>query len=68
VEFERTKEVVARLLPPPPASVADIGGRPGRYSIWLAKEGEARAAGLDPVDVVGVEGLGFATPRSRTNT
>lgn len=25
--------------PPPPASVADIGGGPGRYSIWLAKGG-----------------------------
>jgi len=36
LEFERTKEIVLRHLPPPPATVADIGGGPGRYSRWLA--------------------------------
>src|SRR5215475_2885341 len=36
LEFERTQEIVLRHLPPPPATVADIGGGPGRYSIWLA--------------------------------
>jgi 2-polyprenyl-3-methyl-5-hydroxy-6-metoxy-1,4-benzoquinol methylase len=36
LEFERTQEIVLRQLPPPPATVADIGGGPGRYSIWLA--------------------------------
>lgn len=36
LEFERTKEIVLRHLPPPPATVADIGGGPGRYSLWLA--------------------------------
>jgi SAM-dependent methyltransferase len=36
LEFERTKEIVLRHLPPPPALVADIGGGPGRYSHWLA--------------------------------
>jgi SAM-dependent methyltransferase len=36
LEFERTKEIVARNLPPPPAVVADIGGGPGRYALWLA--------------------------------
>jgi SAM-dependent methyltransferase len=39
VEFERTKEIIARHLPAPPAIVADVGGGPGRYSIWLAKAG-----------------------------
>jgi SAM-dependent methyltransferase len=39
VEFERTKEVVTRYLPPPPARVADIGGGPGRYALWLAEAG-----------------------------
>jgi hypothetical protein len=37
LEFERTKEIVLRHLPPPPAVVADIGGGPGRYSHWLAE-------------------------------
>jgi ubiquinone/menaquinone biosynthesis C-methylase UbiE len=26
----------AMHLPPPPATVADIGGGPGRYALWLA--------------------------------
>ena len=36
LEFERTKEIVLRHLPPPPSVVADIGGGPGRYTHWLA--------------------------------
>jgi SAM-dependent methyltransferase len=36
VEFERTREILLRRLPPPPAVVADIGGGPGRYALWLA--------------------------------
>ena len=36
LEFERTKEIVLRQLPPPPATVAHIGGGPGRYALWLA--------------------------------
>jgi SAM-dependent methyltransferase len=36
IEFERTKEIILRSLPPAPALVADIGGGPGRYTQWLA--------------------------------
>ena len=39
LEFERTKEIVSRRLPDPPALVADIGGGPGRYTQWLAELG-----------------------------
>ncbi|MBO0802225.1 MAG: class I SAM-dependent methyltransferase [Nocardiopsaceae bacterium] len=39
LEFERTKEIVSRHLPPPPAVVADIGGGPGAYALWLASLG-----------------------------
>ena len=39
VEFERTKEILQRHLPPPPARIADIGGGPGRYAVWLASLG-----------------------------
>jgi SAM-dependent methyltransferase len=39
VEFERTKEELTTYLPPPPATVADIGGGPGRYALWLAETG-----------------------------
>jgi SAM-dependent methyltransferase len=36
LEFARTTEIILRHLPPAPALVADIGGGPGRYSLWLA--------------------------------
>ncbi|MGN6790995.1 MAG: class I SAM-dependent methyltransferase [Streptosporangiaceae bacterium] len=39
LEFERTKEIVLRHLPAPPAVVADVGGGPGRYALWLAELG-----------------------------
>lgn len=37
LEFERTKEIILRHLPPPPAVVADIGGGRGRNALWLAR-------------------------------
>jgi SAM-dependent methyltransferase len=36
LEFERTQEILLRHMPEPPATVADIGGGPGRYALWLA--------------------------------
>jgi SAM-dependent methyltransferase len=39
LEFERTQEIVLRALPPAPAVVADVGGGPGRYALWLADLG-----------------------------
>jgi SAM-dependent methyltransferase len=39
LEFLRTTEIVLRNLPPPPAVIADIGGGPGRYTLWLAERG-----------------------------
>jgi SAM-dependent methyltransferase len=39
VEFERTIGILAEHLPRPPAVVADIGGGPGRYALWLAERG-----------------------------
>jgi SAM-dependent methyltransferase len=39
LEFERTTEIVLRRLPAAPAVVADIGGGPGRYTLWLADNG-----------------------------
>jgi SAM-dependent methyltransferase len=48
LELVRTQELLRRALPPPPATVADVGGGPGTYAAWLA------AAGYDVrlVDVV----------------
>jgi SAM-dependent methyltransferase len=39
VEFERTCEIVLRHLPAAPSTVADVGGGPGEYAVWLAKRG-----------------------------
>jgi SAM-dependent methyltransferase len=39
LEFTRTTEIVLRRLPGAPAVVADIGGGPGRYALWLASLG-----------------------------
>jgi ubiquinone/menaquinone biosynthesis C-methylase UbiE len=39
LEFERTKEILARVLPQPPARVVDVGGAAGAYSLWLAERG-----------------------------
>jgi SAM-dependent methyltransferase len=39
LEFQRTQEIVRRHLPAAPCDVADIGGGPGRYTVWLAELG-----------------------------
>jgi len=39
LEFERTKEILLRALPGPPARVVDVGGAAGAYSGWLAERG-----------------------------
>ena len=39
LEFARTQSVLERYLPAPPAVIADVGGGPGRYALWLAERG-----------------------------
>ena len=39
LEFERTREIISRHLPPSPARVLDVGGAAGVYSAWLASVG-----------------------------
>ena len=39
LEFERTKEILARVLPAAPARIVDVGGAAGAYSLWLADRG-----------------------------
>jgi ubiquinone/menaquinone biosynthesis C-methylase UbiE len=39
LEFARTKEIVLRYLPPPPATILDVGGAAGAYALWLAERG-----------------------------
>jgi ubiquinone/menaquinone biosynthesis C-methylase UbiE len=39
LEFERSKILLARMLPAPPARVIDVGGATGAYSVWLFDAG-----------------------------
>ncbi len=39
IDRERSRELLARLLPPAPATVFDIGGGPGEHACWLASRG-----------------------------
>jgi SAM-dependent methyltransferase len=38
-ELLRTQELVMRYVPAPPAVIFDVGGGPGVYACWLAKQG-----------------------------
>lgn len=39
LEFVRTQELLRRYLPPPPATIFDVGGGAGIYAFWLAEHG-----------------------------
>ncbi len=39
LELARTREIIERFLPSPPAVVVDVGGGPGVYACWLARKG-----------------------------
>jgi SAM-dependent methyltransferase len=49
LELLRTRDVIQRYAPAPPARVLDVGGGPGVYAAWLADRGyQVRL--VDPVD------------------
>jgi ubiquinone/menaquinone biosynthesis C-methylase UbiE len=64
LELVRTQALLARYLPPPPATVADIGGGPGRYAVWLAERGY-RVHLVDPVPLHVEQARAAAAERSR---
>jgi ubiquinone/menaquinone biosynthesis C-methylase UbiE len=50
LEFVRSMELLARLLPRPPARVLDVGGGPGTYAAPLARRGY-QVHVVDPVQL-----------------
>ena len=48
LELARTQALLERYLPAPPAVIADVGGGPGRYAVWLAERGY-RVHLVDPI-------------------
>lgn len=48
LEFARTQAILERFLPSPPSVIVDVGGGPGRYSVWLTERGY-RVHLVDPV-------------------
>jgi ubiquinone/menaquinone biosynthesis C-methylase UbiE len=38
LELLRTKEIISRYLPDPPVTILDVGGGPGVYACWLARD------------------------------
>jgi ubiquinone/menaquinone biosynthesis C-methylase UbiE len=52
IERERTREMLERFLPAPPATVLDIGGGPGGHACWLAQRGyEVHLVDITPLHV-----------------
>src|SRR5260221_4735033 len=52
IEWARTQELVMRYLPPLPAVIFDVGGGPGVYACWLAKQGyEVHVVDATPLHV-----------------
>ncbi len=39
IDRERSRELLQRFLPQPPAKILDVGGGPGGHACWLAKLG-----------------------------
>ncbi len=52
LDGERSRELLTRFLPPPPARILDVGGGPGGYALWLAQRGyEVHLIDITPLHV-----------------
>ncbi|MFF3216866.1 class I SAM-dependent methyltransferase [Streptomyces sp. NPDC002886] len=49
LELLRTRELLRRRLPDPPADILDVGGGPGVHARWLTDDGH-RVTVVDPVE------------------
>ena len=68
IDRERSRELLTRFLPSPPATILDIGGGPGGHACWLSRRGydelksEVSEAGFSVRGVFGVEGPSWLAP------
>jgi SAM-dependent methyltransferase len=63
LELVRTQEIVRRYLPPPPAVIFDVGGGPGTYACWLARQGyEVHLIDVVPLHVQQAQQASHAQP------
>ncbi len=61
----RSRELLMRCLPPPPATVLDVGGGPGGHGCWLAGRGyEVHLIDLVPLHVELAEKASAAQPEA----
>ncbi len=52
IELVRTQDLLMRYLPQPPMVIFDVGGGPGVYAYWLAKQGyEVHLIDVNPLHV-----------------
>jgi len=52
IELARTQDLLMRYLPQPPIVIFDVGGGPGVYAYWLAKQGyEVHLIDVNPLHV-----------------
>lgn len=65
LELLRTQAILARHLPPRPATIFDVGGAAGVYSFPLAKQGY-QVHLIDPVDVHLQQARSYATDSGTT--
>jgi ubiquinone/menaquinone biosynthesis C-methylase UbiE len=64
LELARTQALLERYLPRSPATIADVGGGPGRYALWLAERGY-RVHLVDPVPLHVEQARAAASERPR---
>ena len=71
LESERTKEILQRRMPPAPAVVADVGGGPGHYALWLAEHGttvqhrDLMSLHVDQLEALGIPSIQTAVGDAR---
>jgi SAM-dependent methyltransferase len=65
LELVRTREILLRYLPPPPADVLDVGGGAGVYAAWLARLGyRVRLVDPMPLHVEQAQAVAAAQPEA----